>query len=162
MNSIIKTNEKELEEFIRESNAIEQEYSEQAFDDAWRAWKLIINFDTLDVSRVLEVHRILLLNLNKRIAGRLRDCDVRVGYKVCPSYEQVSGLLNEWFVRHSNAKTEEEIKTAHVVFEGIHPFEDGNGRVGRIILNWQRLTNDLPLLIIHEGVEQKAYYKWFR
>lgn len=157
----MEVDEKELEMFLRESNAIESEYSEQAFEDSWRAWKFIINFDELTFSRLLEVHRVIMNKLNNRIAGRLRSCNVRVSDRKCPDYTLVSGLLNEWFVKYSKANTEGEIKKAHIEFEKIHPFEDGNGRSGRIIMNWQRLLNDLPLLIIHEGEEQKEYYTWF-
>jgi hypothetical protein len=54
------------------------------------------------------------------------------------------------------------IKQWHINFEGIHPFEDGNGRIGRILMNLQRLSVGLPILIIHEGEEQFEYYKWFK
>ena len=155
-------NNTELDTFLKESNNIEDERSDEAFKDAWNAWKFLECFDELTLNRVLECHRTLMLNLNKRIAGKLRDCNVKVGYRICPEYTLVSGLLNEWFVKHGNAITEEEIKKAHVAFEEIHPFEDSNGRTGRIIMNWQRIKNNLPLLIIHEGTEQYEYYKWFR
>jgi Fic family protein len=48
----------------------------------------------------------------------------------------------------------------HVKFEKIHPFEDGNGRIGRILLNWQRVKAGLPILTIYEK-DKHAYYKWF-
>ena len=57
---------------------------------------------------------------------------------------------------------EETIEQDHIWFEKIHPFEDGNGRTGRILMNIQRLNAGLPLLIIHEGKEQMEYYKWFQ
>jgi Fic family protein len=37
---------------------------------------------------------------------------------------------------------------------------DGNGRIGRILLNWQRRYWNLPILIIKES-EKEEYYKWF-
>ena len=54
------------------------------------------------------------------------------------------------------------IKDWHIQFEHIHPFEDGNGRVGRILMNLQLLNEGLPILVIHQGEEQKRYYKWFK
>jgi Fic family protein len=48
-----------------------------------------------------------------------------------------------------------------VAFERIHPFRDGNGRVGRIIMNAQRLQAGLPILIIPAS-ERRLYYEWFR
>ena len=159
MNTLIKTDDKDLETFLRESNAIENEYSDEAYTDSWKSWKFLANFDELTMTRLLEVHRILLLNIHNRIAGKIRTADVRVGYSMCVSYERVEEKLNkllEWI-----PKTEEEIKEWHVEYEKIHPFEDGNGRTGRIFMNWQRVLNDLTLLIIHEGEEQKEYYTCF-
>lgn len=65
-------------------------------------------------------------------------------------------------VRMANmASTEEEMVQDHIAFENIHPFIDGNGRMGRILLNWQRVKADLPILIIRES-ERQEYYSWFR
>ena len=40
----------------------------------------------------------------------------------------------------------EKIALTHIQFERIHPFKDGNGRVGRMILNQQLINNGLLLL----------------
>lgn len=154
-----KIDEKQLEEFLRESNNIEREYSEEAFKDAYRAWKFLIFFDELSLSRILECHRVLLKNIKKRIAGKIRKVNVRVGFSIKIDYQNIEErlkLLIEWI-----PKTKEDIKKWHIEFENIHPFEDGNGRTGRIILNWQLLKNDHEPLIIHEGDEQQQYYQWF-
>ena len=54
------------------------------------------------------------------------------------------------------------IKDDHIAFEAIHPFIVGNGRIGRIIMNWQRDKVDkiLPILVIKES-EKWDYYSWF-
>ena len=100
-------------------------------------------------------------HIDPRIAGKLRGVNVRVGSSIRPDHTLVYGLINE-LLREPAPKTEEEIKQWHIKFEEIHPFEDGNGRSGRILMNWQRVSNGLPLLIIHTGEEQLTYYKWFR
>jgi Fic family protein len=64
-------------------------------------------------------------------------------------------------IREDKDKLEEKTLLMHIKFEEIHPFEDGNGRVGRILWNIQRLMLGLPLKIIHTGKEQFDYYKIF-
>lgn len=50
----------------------------------------------------------------------------------------------------------------HFEFECVHPFTDGNGRTGRLILNSLRLRYGLPWLVVHHGEEQQAYYAKIR
>ena len=50
----------------------------------------------------------------------------------------------------------DDIIDFHVQFERIHPFQDGNGRVGRLILFWQCLQNGIVPFIITEDL--RLYY----
>ena len=53
--------------------------------------------------------------------------------------------------------TIEDIARFHVEFERIHPFQDGNGRVGRMIILKQCLDNNLiPIIIL--ASDQEQYY----
>ena len=45
----------------------------------------------------------------------------------------------------------------HAKFENIHPFADGNGRTGRLLMNYLLLLLDHPPIIIHEE-DKRAYY----
>lgn len=151
----------EVLEFLQQSNYLESESRPIAFDDAVLAWKYLNEKKNLTVNRILETHRILLANIDKENAGKIRECSVWVGRRVCPKPYTLPALLEGWIKVHGQASSDEQIKQAHIAFEEIHPFVDGNGRVGRIIMNWQREKNNLPILIIHEGFEQREYYKWF-
>ena len=51
----------------------------------------------------------------------------------------------------------EEIIAFHVAFERIHPFQDGNGRVGRLILFKECLRNDIVPFIIDEDLKMFYY-----
>ncbi|MBE1556265.1 Fic family protein [Sporosarcina limicola] len=80
------------------------------------------------------------------------------------SAKETSILMLQWVENLSyqldHAKTEEEkveiIGDFHIQFERIHPFSDGNGRTGRMIMNYSLLQNGLPPLIIRK--EQKVDY----
>jgi len=154
--------EKEVE-FLDHSNRIEREYSDVARDDSFSAWNLAkCHSHMIDVITISLIHFELMKTLNFRIAGKYRDCRVMVSGEECLQPDLISEHLFKWVLVYSKANTEETIKKAHVEFEKIHPFEDGNGRTGRIIMNVQRIKAGLPLIIIHEGKEQQEYYQWFK
>ena len=147
--------------FLRESNAIEDIYDLDALIDYYEAWDQLLTYDVLTLDNILEAHQWTLHRINPRIAGKIRNCNVRVGARLCPDYTKVLPLLEAWLKVYSKAITSSGIKLAHVKFEKIHPFEDGNGRIGRMILNWQRVKAGLPILVI-EAEKREAYYKWFQ
>lgn len=157
-------------EFLEHSNRIESEYSQEALGDAIEAWVYFKNegkpvFNHLTV---MHTHYLLMRRLRLDIAGELRHCNVFIGGKKKPFIsetlfrEDLEGVYNKINNSNLNPRTpEESTKYCHIEFERIHPFEDGNGRVGRIIYNAHRLKLGLPIHVIHEGEEQMEYYKWF-
>lgn len=171
--TIFNIKQKELREFLDHSNWIEGEYGDVAFKDAMKAWKYLIKVEDLDkYSKILDVHKLLMEHLRPDIAGKFRNCDVWIGgqHKRFINQDvivnQIGNLLykilKSILVPQGIKDKEEFVKECHVEFENIHPFEDGNGRIGRLIYNWHRIKLGLPLHIIHEGHEQFDYYKWFK
>jgi len=67
---------------------------------------------------------------------------------------KMKALLAEYNVK--NDKTFEDILEFHVKFERIHPFQDGNGRVGRLIMFKECLKYDIVPFIIEDDI--KLYY----
>lgn len=161
--------------FLMESNAIEGVYSKEALEDAKKAWKFLLTVKELDTDVVLQVHKLLMQNLHPEIAGQLRHCTVYIGRQIKPFISHALlrqevdvfckdvnySLSFEQKIR-SDMGPEVLCRASHVDFEDIHPFQDGNGRTGRLLMNWQRWMMGLPILIIHEGEEQFSYYKWFK
>ncbi len=154
-------------EFLEQSNFIEDERSMTALLDAIEAWEYIENVPSMKMHHVIEAHRLLMRNLDPRIAGRLRNVNVRVGMHSCPDHLVVFDRLHGWTDRVNRSPNggrgpDKWAEMLHVSFEKLHPFEDGNGRVGRILWNWHRKRLGLPVKVVHEGEEQFAYYKIFR
>lgn len=159
-------------EFLKESNKIEGEYSEEALDDSEDAWeyaKVMIPIGMkIDVQYIKTIHKFLMKRLDSRIAGKIRKCDVSIAGRLGINPEEIEEELFKWCergnIRFLNSPKDiaiNEIEKIHVEFEKIHPFEDGNGRTGRILMNIQRLRSHIDILIIHEGKEQQNYYRWF-
>lgn len=68
--------------------------------------------------------------------------------------KEMEELLREY--NHIEKKTLENILDFHVKFERIHPFQDGNGRVGRLIMFKECLANNIiPFIVLKE---EKEYY----
>lgn len=145
-------------DFLYQSNLIEGVIGH--LDEAVNAWWFMKDRNKMSLHAITSVHRRLMALLDPTMAGELRNEAVTVGGRMCPNPAAVPYLLHD-LVRLAIPKTEAEIKAWHVAFEWIHPFRDGNGRTGRILMNYQRIKNTLPLLVIHGGEEQDDYYKWF-
>lgn len=64
-----------------------------------------------------------------------------------------------YFLDNYNHSTYDPIEKAarfHIEFEHIHPFEDGNGRTGRLLINYEMLRNELPPIVI--PAEERSRY----
>ncbi len=119
----------------------------------------------LDKELILFLHKILISNIDESIAGRFRAKHeyVRVGTHVAPAPEHVEAMLSVALIEYSanhSLYLLEKISRFHLEFEHIHPFNDGNGRIGRVLINYQLMQLGFPPIIIRDK-EKRAYYKSF-
>jgi Fic family protein len=111
-------------------------------------------------SRLLKWHEEIFGQTKKDIAGKFRDYLVRVGSYIAPDWQEVKGLMNNLIIFISGNKINpvELSARAHYRFERIHPFGDGNGRIGRLLMNNLLWHEGYPMLII-EYKKRRSYYK---
>ena len=121
--------------------------------------------DTLSVSIIKEVHVDLTdrLQYDKGQFKKNENLIIGAEFQTASPSETpflVQQLVDNLEYRLENAATDEEklerILDAHIQFERIHPFSDGNGRTGRVIMNYSLLQEGFPPLIIEK--ETKATY----
>ncbi|MBU3907201.1 MAG: Fic family protein [Nanoarchaeota archaeon] len=108
-------------------------------------------------------HRSIFGETKSDIAGKFRDYLVRVGPYLAPDWQDVENLMKDFIkfiIKNKKMNPVELAGRAHYKFESIHPFGDGNGRIGRLLMNFILWHNGYPMLII-EYKKRKSYYKAF-
>jgi len=120
----------------------------------------------LNLEVMLLLHKMLLSNIRDDVAGRFRrDSEwVRVGSYIAVDPKEITERLEKTMAEYHANNHENIIKRIaqlHLSIEYIHPFVDGNGRIGRVINNY---------LLIREGfvpinikfIDREMYYEAFK
>ncbi|MCH7792628.1 MAG: Fic family protein [Planctomycetes bacterium] len=108
-------------------------------------------------------------------AGEYRTVGVRVGPYVKPAPHRIAGMMAEWAKRvestilgltrtGADPQPADDVKREalwglHCEYENIHPWRDGNGRSGRLLMVNHAMLVGLEPWTIHFGDEQQAYYR---
>jgi Fic family protein len=99
----------------------------------------------IDAVEIIEIQRILLEQHAPQLTGMFRDEQVWIGGSnysphgaehVAPHHARVPAAIDDWaaFAQREDLGRLAHIAVAHAQFETIHPFGDGNGRTGRVIV----------------------------
>lgn len=120
----------------------------------------------LNKETILLLHRMLIGGINDDIAGRFRAEHeyVRVGTHIAPAPENIERLLDSLLADYESSHDEyflDRISRFHLEFERIHPFVDGNGRIGRVLINMQLMLHGYPSAIIRNKGKRDYYYPAF-
>lgn len=137
--------------------------------NAYEAYEILLTLDPYEINSLFTAHKILMNDLTKE-AGRFRNGSVGVFtgeqlvHMAPPAHlvpEQVEALI-QWVIS-SEAHPLVKSCVFHYEFEFIHPFSDGNGRMGRmwqtlILYKWKKIFGWLPVeSLIKERQDQ--YYE---
>jgi Fic family protein len=124
------------------------------------------NKSLLNIKLILKLHKTLLTNIDDRIAGRFRSGKewVRVGNHLGANPQFVPSLMHELVDNYNQNKINyflDAVAHFHAEFETIHPFVDGNGRIGRVLVNLQLMNGGFPPIIIQNKSKHTEYYPLF-
>jgi len=119
--------------------------------------------ETMNRPLLLLLHKMLIGGIDDSIAGRFRAKGeyVRVGSHIASAPEHIDSAIESMLSEQANSIDQfviDTISTSHLQFEHIHPFNDGNGRIGRVLIHYQLIACGLPPIIIRDK-EKKTYYR---
>jgi Fic family protein len=133
---------------LREINEVQNFMAVKAYRDIYKG-KVSLPF-------IRRLHSLIMRNIDEESAGRFRRIDdigiQGVDIRLCPSLlieEELERAISACYERLKESYHPfEEAVMFHYKFESIHPFADGNGRVGREILNFMLASKGYPRLLI--------------
>lgn len=122
--------------------------------------EMIEKKEKISINLLSKWHKEIFSDTKPEIAGKFRDYLVTIVNHIPPDSEEINKLMRALlnYINKSKINPVELASRAHYRFEKIHPFGDGNGRIGRLLLNHILWLSGYPMLII-EYKKRASYYK---
>lgn len=121
------------------------------------------NDDTFDERFIKKLNETINKNIKDTEGYRKVQVFIRGSEHIPPEPEKIPNLMN-YFVynyNHDDGDVFTKIAKYHIDFERIHPFEDGNGRTGRLLINYELIKNNMPPAVI-EKEYRVQYFEFLR
>lgn len=145
---------KEASDLFREDIIPKNRTLREVYDltNTKKAWDFLVKSRSkLDLEAIRAVHDMLLENIDKRVGYRAHD--IRIygqPFKPSPARYVIpdTKLLLDWYNNNKNMHPFMLAMLFHHKFERVHPFSDGNGRTGRMLMNYILFQSKYPPLVI--------------
>ena len=117
--------------------------------------------EVLSLRLIKEFHSLILGPVDPEIAGQFKKFKNKIAGSTFETSdpifveEDLEKILKDYFSSTENAI--EKIAKFHANFEKIHPFSDGNGRTGRLVMNFELMKAGYPICII-KNEDRLEYY----
>jgi Fic family protein len=164
--SLLETEKILLQLEISRHISLREVFEARNLAQVYRYIKQTAPLQPLTISMILLLHKMLITNIRDDIAGRFRKDNemVRVGNHIGLPPVFIEPRIQELLIQYNS-----EIKTPfihrvaqlHAEFESVHPFIDGNGRIGRVINNYLLIREGFPPIIVRNK-EKETYYSALR
>ena len=148
---------------IIESNAIENVYDPGEVPKSIIAWEFLTRQPRLDGDVIKRVHREIMAGLvPAEHLGQWRPYSVNVkgSNEILSHPIVIAEQIADWTRFLNNRPEGLSPRAMHVWFERIHPFVDGNGRVGRMLMWYHEMRIGQWATLIEKS-EEESYYQWF-
>lgn len=157
----------DIEKYIRESNLIEGIDDPEFDKQGLYAWEELIKHEKPNNSNIRKTQKTITLlqdDLAPHQRGYTRSMskvNVYIGTKVMPSWAMVDDMLNNWLLDMDEMWETVSPIVMHIRFEHIHPFVDGNGRTGRMLLWHHEIRQGKTPTLFLNSEKSKKYYPLF-
>lgn len=157
----------DMHKYISESNKIEGIFDPTEDTQSMLAWDFISSKASITHDVIKKTQKMITLHqeeLAPNMRGYYRDVSktiVTVGGRLCAAPLIVPMLMDNIVLDMKDWRKQDPV-VMHIRFEKVHPFVDGNGRTGRMILWWHQLKLAQTPTLFLNSKKHEEYYRLFK